>query len=55
MKCNNELRDDVECNGKEETVKKRRYDENAGESFTNSEYVHINLCETCVEEGKYNL
>lgn len=55
MKCNNELRDDVECNGDESTVKTRRYDENADESFTNTQYVHVDLCDTCVEEGKIDV
>lgn len=55
MKCNNELRDDVECNGDEDTVKMRRYDENANESFTSVGFVYVNLCQDCVEKGKYDM
>jgi hypothetical protein len=55
MKCNNELRDDVECNGNEETVKTLRYKENANESFTSPEYVYVDLCQDCKDKGKINI
>lgn len=55
MKCNNEIREDVECNGDKSTVKQRRYDENAGESFTSCEYVYVDLCQSCVDEGKFDI
>lgn len=55
MKCNNEHRDDVECNGDESTVKQHRYDKNADESFTNADYMHIYLCQDCVDKGKFDI